>query len=137
VGTGPDWLVRLTSGDWMRAALLELERAYQALDGKRYREGLAHARRAAGMGVNAQFRLAIDRSSVQVPADYGRSFVAHLLGLAEDPAVPEGVREAARRLHDAPARQELVPLGRGSVTLADDARTILVHVADGLPDDVK
>jgi hypothetical protein len=130
-GHRDDWLTRLSAGDWMRAALVELEQAYAALAGKRYREGLAHARRAAGMGINAQLRV----MPVADPA-YGQSYMEHLHRLAVDPAIPEPIRAAALRLHHAPPSLSLVTLGPGSVALADAARAILVHVADHLPADV-
>lgn len=130
--TPPDdgtWLTRLSAGDWMRAALGELERAYHALADKRHREGLTHARRAAGMALNARLRLAPS------PA-YGRTFVEHLHAFVADPTSPADAVLAARALLDAPAKPALVTLGRGSVALADAARAILVTVADALPPEI-
>jgi HEPN domain-containing protein len=120
------WLTRLSFGDWMRAALNELDQAYAALRGKQHREGLTHARRAAGMGVNAWLVVADD-------ARYGRTYTEHLRALAGDSRVADEARAAARRLLDAPARPELVTLGPGPVELADAAKTILVWIADRLP----
>jgi hypothetical protein len=126
--TEPDhtWLHRLGFAEWMAAALGELDRAYAQLSARRHREGLTHARRAAGMGLNALLCVDFD-------AGYGRSYAEHLVALADDARADDGTRAAARRLVDAPARLELVTLGKGSVELAEAAKQVLVWVADRLP----
>ena len=120
------WLLRLSFGDWMRAALNELDLAYAALRAKHHREGLTHARRAAGMGVNAWLRVDDDPR-------YGRNYLEHLRVLVDDGRVGTEARGAARRLVEAQAKQDLITLGPGPVDLADAAKAILVWIADRLP----
>jgi len=122
------WLSRLGFADWMRAALNELDASYLALRARKQREGLAHARRAAGMGLNALL-------CVDYDARYGRSFTEHLHALADDARATPEAHVAARRLLAAPARFELVTIGPGPVDLAEAAKTVLVWVADRLPQD--
>jgi hypothetical protein len=123
------WLTRLSAEDWMRAGVAELDHAYAALAARQHAPGLAHARRAAGMGVNA-----VLRAAPAPDARFGRSYMEHLVALVADETVPPAVRAAAQRLVDAPARLELVPLGlgRGPVDLADAARDVLSWAADRL-----
>jgi HEPN domain-containing protein len=121
------WLHRLGFAEWMAAALGELDRSYVELRGRRYREGLTHARRAAGMGLNALLCVDFD-------AGYGRTYVVHRGALAGDARASDAARAAARRLVEAPARPELVTIGGGSVELAEAAKLILVWVADRLPE---
>ena len=45
----------------------------------------------------------------------------------EDAAVPDGVKQAARRLIAAPLTTEVVTLGKGDTSLASDADAILGH----------
>jgi hypothetical protein len=120
------WLYRLGFGDWMRAALNELDAAYLSLRARQHREGLAHARRAAGMGLNALLCVDFD-------ARYGRSFTEHLRALAQDARATPEAHAAARRLLDAPAQPVLITIGAGSVELAEAAKIVLVWVADRLP----
>jgi HEPN domain-containing protein len=120
------WLDRFGYADWMSAALHELEHAYHALRGKQRRKGITHARRAAGMAVNA--RLAVD-----FDARYGRTYAQHVMVLAEDERVPEAVRAAAARLLAAKEQRELVTIGPGAVDVADDAKLIIAWLADQLP----
>ncbi len=120
------WLHRLGFGDWMRAALHELDTSYAKLRRRQHREGLAHARRSAGMGLNALL-------CVEFDAGYGRTYVEHLRALAADARATPEAHAAARRLLDAPERVELVVLGTGPVDLADAAKAVLVWVADRLP----
>ena len=120
------WLHRFGFADWMRAALNELDASYVRLRARRYREGLAHAKRSAGMGLNALLCVDFD-------ARYGRSFSEHLRAFAQDARVTPEAAAAARLLLHAPARQELVVLGPGPVDLAEAAKLVLVWVADRLP----
>jgi hypothetical protein len=122
------WLHRLGFAEWMAAALGELERAYAELHARHHREGLTHARRAAGMGLNALL-------CVEFDAGYGRSYAEHLGALAVDGRANVETRAAAQRLLDAPVRLELVTLGKASVELAEAAKLVLVWVADRLPAD--
>jgi len=129
VPTSPDdrkWLHRLAFADWMAAALNELDASYLALRARQHREGLARARRAAGMGLNALLCVDFDPG-------YGRSFTEHLHALAADARATPEAHAAARRLLDAPAIQVLVTIGVGPVDLADAAKVVLIWVADRLP----
>jgi HEPN domain-containing protein len=117
----PDhWLYRLSAEEWLRAADKELRAAREALHRKLQRQGVAGARRAAGMAWNAVLVLALDES-------YGRSYMDHLKALSDDRAVPDAVRQAALALRQAPLATEVVQLGAGDTRLADAAHTILEH----------
>lgn len=117
------WLYRLTADEWLRAAENELRAAQQAFLGKQQRTAVTHARRAAGMALNALLVVSPDEK-------YGRSYMDHLQALSEDPAVASELRAAATRLLQMPLRQELVVLGpRGDVTQADAAARIVAYAA--------
>jgi len=121
---GPDpghWLHRLTAAEWLAAAETELGQAEAALARRAARPGITHARRAAGMAWNAVL--------VGHPDDgAGRSYMDHVVALSQSTAVPEGVRDAARRLRDTPARQpELITLGSPDLGAALAARAIIDH----------
>jgi hypothetical protein len=120
------WLYRFGFAEWMGAALHELEHSYARLRTRQHREGLTHARRAAGMGLNALLCVDFDPG-------YGRSFDQHLRAFVLDARATPEARAAARKLLEAPARPELVTLGFGSVDLAEAAKIVLVWVADRLP----
>lgn len=116
------WLYRLDSAQWLAAADHELRQSREALRGKHHRPGLAHARRAAGMALNAVL-------VVQLDDRYGRSYVDHLRALRDDDTVPGHVREAARALLVAPIQQApVVTLGaQGSTALADAADVVVSY----------
>ena len=114
----PEWLSRLGADEWLAAATNELRHAREGLSARRHREGLTHARRAAGMALNARLVQNFD-------ATYGRSYMDHLHALAADPRAPEPVRAAAAALVGTPIRQELVTLGPPELALAAAAATIL------------
>ena len=61
--------------------------------------------------------------------DYGKNFMHHLNALADDPAHPAGVREAAWRLAARPLPEDgfQVPLPAGLTPMAD-ARLVLAFV---------
>ena len=48
-----NWLLKLSPDEWIRAAMGEIRRAEEAYARKNGRAGLAGARRAAGMALNA------------------------------------------------------------------------------------
>lgn len=112
------WLHRFDADEWLRAAANELLRAEEALARKQHRQGVAGARRAAGMAWNAV--LVGQENDV-----YGRSYMDHLNALSKDPRVPEPVQAAARALLAAPLATNVIPLGRGDTTMAGHARVIL------------
>jgi hypothetical protein len=115
------WLHRLTAEQWLEAAANELRGAHEALLGKHQRTGVTHARRAAGMALNAILCLAPDEA-------YGRSYMEHLQALHKDPAVAAELREAAHRLLSVPIVQQLVTLGpKGDTQPADFAARIFAH----------
>lgn len=121
----PDhWLHRLSPEDWLRAAVGEYETAIAALTDKRYRQGVASARRAAGMALNAVLWIA--------PNDaWGRSYMAHLVALKADETAPEPVREAARTLVEASLdAPKLVQLGPGDTAAAKASVAILEWCAE-------
>lgn len=112
------WLHRLDAGEWLRAAGNELARAEEALAHKQQRQGVAGARRAAGMAWNAVLVAVEDER-------YGRSYMEHLKALAADERMPEAVRAAASALLDAPLATDVISLGRGDTRLAAAARLIV------------
>jgi len=92
----PDhWLYRLTPQEWLLAATHELVAASRALDDREQRRGVAYARRAAGMALNAVLVLRADDA-------WGRSYMDHLRAVAGLASAPDEVRSAARELVEAP-----------------------------------
>jgi HEPN domain-containing protein len=115
------WLHRLTAEEWLSAADNELRAAHSALLAKQHRPGVTHARRAAGMALNARLCLTPDLA-------YGRSYMDHLQALQKDATVSEELREAARRLLAVPTTAQLVTLGpRGDTKPADFAARIVAY----------
>ena len=119
------WLHRLSAAEWLAAAAAELAHAETAATGRAGRAGLAHARRAAGMAWNA---VLVDHPEERA----GRSYMDHVVALCDDPAVPDGVRAAARELRDAsmtpPPLVTLAPPGAGpDLAKVRAARTIVEH----------
>lgn len=121
---GPDpahWLHRLTSAEWLAAAETELAHAEAALQRRATRPGVTHARRAAGMAWNAVLVGKPDERA-------GRSYMEHVVALADDPSAPAEIRQAAQRLRDTPAMPPaLITLGRPDLGPADAARLIIGH----------
>jgi HEPN domain-containing protein len=112
------WLRRLTAAEWLAAADTELEHCAQALARRAFRPGVTHARRAAGMALNAVL-LREERPH------WGRSYMEHVVALAGDETVPAEVRQHAALLRDTPpAPPELVTLGRPDLRPAESARAI-------------
>ncbi len=105
-GTDPaHWLLRLTSDEWLAAATHELALAEAALTRRAARPGITHARRAAGMAWNA---VLVERPDPRA----GRSYMEHVVALAQDPAAPPEVREAALTLRaGSSGPPELIRLG--------------------------
>jgi len=118
-------LHRLTAPEWLAAAANELANADAAVARRATRVALTHARRSAGMAWNAVLVLHPDERA-------GRSYMEHVVALADDPAVPDEVRAAAQTLRQAAASPPaLIPLGRPGVSpdqaLLRAARAILDH----------
>jgi hypothetical protein len=114
-------LYRLSSADWLAAAETELRHANEALSRRAIRPAITHARRAAGMAWNAVLVTAFDDR-------YGRSYMDHVNALANDPAVPDTVRDAAVRLRDTPPiPPQLIQLGKPDAAPLHAARAIVDH----------
>jgi hypothetical protein len=119
---GPDpshWLHRLTPDEWLAAAQTELAACEGALVRRVYRTGVTHARRGAGMALNAVL-------AIEAHEHWGRSYMEHVAALAGDPIAPDLVRTAAHDLvNTPPAPPELVRLGKPDLHVLESARTIL------------
>lgn len=106
------WLYRLTSDEWLSAAETELGHCESALLRRAFRPGVTHARRAAGMAWNAVLVAAGPDASGSNDR-YGRSYMEHLVALADDDGAPTEARQAAAALRDTPpAPPELVTIGK-------------------------
>jgi len=115
------WLYRLTPPEWLAAATAELEHARAALGRRAVRPGVTHARRAAGMALNAALVLAPDDR-------YGRSYMEHVVALASDDAAPDEARAAASLLRDTPPLPpQLIKLGKPDERAADAAASVIVY----------
>jgi len=119
------WLFKLSPDEWIRAAMGELRRAEQAYERKNGRAGLAGARRAAGMALNALL-------IVQPNEAWGRSYMDHLLALRRDEAVatPARVREACAILVETPLPGgELVAIRTSTANerVLEAARDVIAH----------
>lgn len=117
------WLRKLSPDEWIRAAQGELARAEDAYARKNGRAGLAGARRAAGMALNAAL--------VVAPNDaWGRSYMDHLLALRADAEAPARVQEACKILLETPLPGgELVALrtSRTEEHVLEAARDVIAH----------
>ena len=114
------WLHRLAAEQWLAAADTELEHCAQTLARRAFRPGVTHARRAAGMAMNAVLTLEEDRHP-----RWGRSYMEHVLALVDEPLCPDEVRAAATLLRDTPpAPPELVTLGKPDLRVLEAARDI-------------
>lgn len=117
------WLYRLDPREWIRASLGELRRAEEAYRANDARAGLAGARRAAGMALNAAL--------IHEPDErWGRSFMDHLAAVQRSADVPEAVSEAALLLLSTPAPGgSLLGLRSkaGDERLLEAARTVMAH----------
>lgn len=122
----PDhWLLRLDAAGWIAAARAELVRGQRQLDaGSQRRVVVTHARRGAGMALNAVL--------VAWPTDerervWGRSYLEHLRAVAGDPTGPwtamdaEAAQRHAMRMLAIPVHAPtLVPLaGRRGAELVE------------------
>jgi hypothetical protein len=121
-GTDPaHWLHRLSPAGWLAAADTELTHCQGALARRAVRPGVTHARRAAGMALNAILVLAPDDH-------FGRSYMDHVVALAGDAgaSAPDEVRAAALFLRDTPAAApELITLGRPDLRALEAATRIV------------
>lgn len=119
------WLNKLSPDEWIRSATGELRRAEDAYARKNGRAGLAGARRAAGMALNAALILVPNEA-------WGRSYMDHLLALKSDAtgSVPARIREACTTLLETPLPGgELVALRTSNADekVLEAARDVIAH----------
>ncbi len=118
-----EWLERLSALEWLAAADNELAQGEQALGRRAFRPAVTHARRAAGMALNAVLRLT---PAAAWPTGWGRSYMDHVVGLASEDRAPEVVREAATLLRDTPPQAPaLVRLGAPDRRFLEAAQAII------------
>ena len=118
-----DWLHRFSPAEWIRAALGELRHAAAAYERRDMRAGAAGVQRAAGMSLNAVLL-------VEPNPAWGRTYVEHVVALADDPTVPEAVRAACHTVLDAKAPSSgVVSLRtpRASERAVDAAHDVIAH----------
>jgi hypothetical protein len=119
--TAGHWLLRLTTEEWLAAAENELGAAAAALQRRAYRPAVTHARRAAGMSLNAVLRERPEKGDA-----WGRSYMEHVVAVSEDQSVPPEVRAAASTLRTLPVGPpQLVPLGAPDLSSLRAARTVV------------
>ena len=139
-GGGEHWLWRLDADGWLRAALTELEIGADNVAVRR--TAVTHARRAAGMALNAVLvawarAQGTPEALAAAETRWGRSYIDHLRLLGElgpegqDPLDPRAA-EAARALLAIPVvpREALVQLHKsphGPAQQALDHARALVH----------
>jgi hypothetical protein len=125
------WLYRFSPQEWLAAAETELLHCEEKLVRRATRPGVAHARRAAGMALNAALALREDPR-------YGRSYMEHVVFLSQDDAAPDDIRAAAQQLRDTPAAPPaLITLGKPDLAPLTAARRILAYArsrVSALPD---
>lgn len=114
------WLWRLSATQWLDAARHELAQGRARAHERR--AALVHARRGAGMALNAVLARLGETADEAARADlevrWGRSYVEHVRAIAEgDEAVraplPAEAAEAARVVLGTPLHAEVLTLGRG------------------------
>jgi len=117
------WLYRHAPGEWIRAALAELRRAEAAYKQRNAKGGLACAKRAAGMALNAALVVRPDEA-------WGRSYVDHLMALSNDASAPSQVRDACKVLLETHATgADIVTLRspRSDERVLEAARDVMAH----------
>jgi len=130
---GEHWLWRHDADAWLRASATELAAGEARLDSRRV--AVTHARRAAGMAVNAVL-VALGRDGDEA-LRWGRSYLDHLRALADaDEArghpLSAATRAAAGRLLSIPVvtSPALVQLGLGPHSAAQQALAAARELAD-------
>jgi hypothetical protein len=122
--TGTDathWLHRLSPEEWLAAAQTELGHCEEALARRAARPGVTHARRSAGMALNAVLALREDPR-------FGRSYMDHLVALSTDKTASEEARTAAQRLREIPAAPPaLLTLGQPDLRALRAAAAIVAY----------
>jgi hypothetical protein len=94
------WLWRLDAAAWLEAARVELERGHTRIAERR--AVVAHARRAAGMALNAVLAARMGEAADTV---WGRSYLEHLQAIADGRTgpLPDEARVRATRPLAVPA----------------------------------
>jgi hypothetical protein len=136
--TTQDWLLRLDAEAWLAAAEGELARSQRTVAMRR--TAVTHARRAAGMAINAVLRRAHELGAPDAHVRLGRSYMEHVARLADGAAAapwgPAAVAAAAVLVRTSPSAPELVHLGgapHAEARAAAAAAAVLVQAArDGL-----
>ncbi len=117
------WLRKFSPDEWIRAALVELERAAAAYESGNAHAGSVGAKRAAGMALNAALIVEPDDS-------WGRTYVEHLAALGREGRVPPAVRSACEVVLAAAAPSgDLVVLRtpRSHANVIEAARDVIAH----------
>ena len=116
------WLFKFSPDEWIGAALSEVRRAEDAYKGHNAKAGLAGAKRAAGMALNAAL-------IVEPNEKWGRAYVDHVLALSRDESVPEAVRKACKVLLETHAGGVVVILRspRSDEIVLEAARDLVAH----------
>lgn len=131
-GAADHWLYRLDAESWLQAASAELASGEARVDSRR--TAVTHARRAAGMALNAVLVAlgAATGDREAAAARWGRSYIDHLRALRDDASLattelsPEAAATAAALL-------EISPLGAGGsglVQLTTSARRPAAQALD-------
>lgn len=131
---GEHWLRRLDAGAWLRAARTELAAAEAQLESRR--TAVTHARRAAGMAVNAVLMAQGLEGDEQLR--WGRSYIDHLRALADADEARAHPLSAASRTAAAqllaipvvPGSSSLIQLGRSPHSAAQQALTAARELVD-------
>jgi len=117
------WLYKFSPEQWIAAALHEVRSAEAAFKTHNARAGLAGAKRAAGMALNAAL-------IVEPNPSWGRTYFDHLMALSRDQGVPDAVRAACRVLLETPAPGGLVVMlrtSRSDEAALEAARDVMAH----------
>ncbi len=125
------WLWRLTANAWLQAAATEL--AAGSLHVQQRRTAITHARRAAGMALNAVLTRLPEAE--QPTTRWGRSYLDHLRALADGhfAPLPAEVTDLAAQLLQidvVPGARGLVQLGPTPTTAATRALALAQALVD-------
>lgn len=116
------WLFKFSPDEWIRAAMTEVHHAEDAYKAHNAKGGLAGAKRAAGMALNAAL-------IVEPNEKWGRAYVDHVMALSRDESVPEAVRKACKVLLESHAGGVVVILRspRSDEIVLEAARDLVAH----------
>ncbi|WP_394848732.1 hypothetical protein LZC95_14910 [Pendulispora brunnea] len=117
------WLYKFSPDQWIAASLHEVRAAEAAFKMHNSRAGLAGAKRAAGMALNAALIL-------EPNASWGRTYLDHLMALSRDATVPEAVRAACLVLLETPlpgGHVVALRTARSNERALEAARDVMAH----------